>query len=180
MSDYKRQGKEALAALTGAFHRPSVPLVNGVPGRAGVRYDHSPQDAAIYFAQLAAMRRVPHRVLDGREDIQGYLDEVLAMPWPRWWPGRPWEVRLTVEPGVRFAHYRSGVITLPEQVNEPVVLHEIAHHFTTIAIGHHGNRSPEFHGTGFVAAFLDLIEHVMNRAAADCFRECFAAEGLSV
>jgi len=58
--------------------------------------------------------------------------------------------------------------------------HEIAHHFAPVPTGPHGTRSPGHHGPAFVAAYLDLIEHVMNKEAANVFRECFVAEGISV
>lgn len=177
MVDHEREGRKVVAQFEGLFRGPQVPLVTGVPVRNTTRYSHHPQDAAVYFGQLVAIELVPHRILRGREEVQGYLDEVLGMPWPRLRQGQAWEARLEITQAA-VAHYRSGVITVPEVVREPVVLHEVAHHFAPVPVGHHGSRTPEHHGAAWVAAYLDLIEHVMNPAAASMFRECFAAEGV--
>lgn len=167
----------ALVALGEMFRAPRVPLVTGVPVQAPVRYERSPVTAGVVAGQRTATSLVPHRILRGGE-IQAYVDQVLMMPWPRWRQGEQWPVVVRVTDSLRYAEYRSGVITVPPIVQETVVLHELAHHFTTVAMIGHG--PVEFHGPAWVAAYLDLIEHVMNQAAADSFRECFAAEGISV
>lgn len=180
MTDYKRSGKAAVDGLRNLFRAPQVPLVTGMPGRKPVRYDRNAQDAAVYFGQFAAMDRLRQcRVLNGAE-IQPYVDAVLAMPWPRWRQGEQWAVVVNVVSNSPTAHYRSGVITVPERIPELIVLHEVAHHFAPPVGGHHGSADPQFHGPAWVAAYLDLIEHVVNAAAAGVFRECLEAEGISV
>jgi putative metallohydrolase (TIGR04338 family) len=156
-----------------------VPLVTGLPVRSGVRYERSAVAAGVVTGQQRAIMLASGRILRGQREIQGYVNEVLAMPWPRWRVGAQWPVVVRVTDGVRFAEYRSGVVTLPGVVPEPVVLHEIAHHFTTVARVGPASET-EYHGPAWVAAYLDLIEHVMNAEASRVFRECFAAEGISV
>jgi len=179
MTNYARTVRAGLAPLAAIFSGPPNPLITGPRGPAPVRYDRNTSDSRVYLAQLSAIERVPHRILRGPE-IQLYVDQVMAMPWPRWRQGAQWGVTVNVMFDATFALYRSGVITVPGAVQEPVVLHEIAHHFAPVPTGPHGTRSPGHHGPAFVAAYLDLIEHVMNEEAANVFRQCFVAEGISV
>lgn len=182
MSNYKQAGKTALDGLQAIFNRPGPPLVTGPRVHNTVRYSRSAQDEAVYIAQLLMMRDVPHRTLVGHE-VQEYVNEVLAMPWPRWREGDQWPIQvklvpdLTAESGV--AEIRSGVVYLPPSVSEVIVLHELAHHFAPVPSGWHGSRMPVPHGLSFVLAFLDLVEHVMNANAASVLRGWLTAEGIS-
>lgn len=148
-------------------------MVTGVPVHNARRYSNDPRDAAVFMAQLRLIKTAPHRMLVGPE-IQAYVEEVLAMGWQRWRAGHsgPVEVRivhgLTAENGT--ALYRSGSIYVPPAVEEIIVLHELGHHLSP-ALPPHGDQ--------FVTVFLDLIERVMNKAAAQTLRECLATEGIS-
>jgi hypothetical protein len=143
------------------FAGPTAPLVVA-PGRPqfAPRYQRNDRESGIYMGQLTAMVRL-HKATGhvGRRlvgpEIQRYVDEVLAMPWPRWRSGP--------------AEYRSGVLSLPPEVDEPFVLHELAHHLG----------APSDHGQAFVRAYLDLLENVMNRETSLLFSAAFMAEGIS-
>jgi putative metallohydrolase (TIGR04338 family) len=160
--------KDFLTSLQKTFDRQGPRMVTGVPAATPVRYERTTDGVPVYAAQKHLMAILPHRTLVGSE-IQDYADEVLAMPWPRWWTGPLPGVLIRVHP-VRYAAYVSGVIHVPDVVGELVLLHELAHHLA-------GPLNE--HDTGFVQAYLDLVEHVMNPAARARFIECLAAEGVS-
>lgn len=170
--------KDPVAGLRTVFEHPGPRLVTGVPVQWPCRYQRSDVTSAVYFAQLAGIASVPCRMLVGQPQMQEYVDEVLRMPWPRWRVGPQWPVRVKVVPGYDRASYGSGTLCVPPRVEELIVLHELAHHLAPVTTGHHGTLVPEHHGDRFVSAYLDLIEHVMNPAAADRFRECFTTEGV--
>jgi hypothetical protein len=161
------------------FAGPTAPLATA-PGRPQFarRYQRSPQETGIYMGQLTAMVRL-HKATGhvGRRlvgpEIQQYVDEVLAMPWPRWRSGPTWGAVVRIVPGLNAtngsAEYRSGVLSLPPEVDEPFVLHELAHHLG----------APTDHGQSFVRAYLNLLENVMNRDTALLFCAAFEAEGIS-
>jgi hypothetical protein len=165
--------------LAKMFARPGPPLAVA-PGRSQFarRYQRSPQETGIYMGQLVAMQHLYDttghvgRRLVGSE-IQRYVDEVLAMPWPRWRSGPTWGAVVRLVPGLNAktgsAEYRSGVLFLPPEVDEPFILHELAHHLG----------APTDHGPSFVAAYLDLLENVMNRETTLIFKAAFEAEGIS-
>jgi len=171
--------KAAMDGLAKIWARPAQPLI-AAPGRPQFarRYQRSPQETGIYMGQLVAMQRLYKatghvgRRLVGSE-IQQYVDEVLAMPWPRWRSGPAWGAVVKLVPGLNgsngAAEYRSGVLFLPPEVDEPFVLHELAHHLG----------APTDHGPAFVAAYLDLLENVMNAGTAFIFKAAFEAEGIS-
>lgn len=179
MTDHARPVLAAMDGLAKMFARPGPPLVVA-PGRPQFsrRYQRSPQETGIYMGQLVAMQHLQDttghvgRRLAGPE-IQQYVDEVLAMPWPRWRSGPTWGAVVRLVPGLNAsngsAEYRSGVLFLPPEVDEPIVLHELAHHLG----------APTDHETAFVRAYLDLLENVMNRETAQLFQAAFAAEGIS-
>jgi hypothetical protein len=165
--------------LAKMFTRPGPPLAVA-PGRPqfATRYQRNDRETGVYMGQLVAMQRL-HKATGhvGRRlvgpEIQQYVDEVLAMPWPRWRSGPTWGAGVRLVPGLNAktgsAEYRSGVLFLPPEVDEPFVLHELAHHLG----------APSDHGPAFVAAYLDLLENVMNRETAQLFQASFAAEGIS-
>lgn len=163
-----------LDGLRKTFAIPQPRLVTGVPVHNARRYSRDANDAALFFAQEEMVRTVPHRTLVASE-IQAYVDEVLAMPWPRWREGEQWPVAVVTVPGLTprngTAIYKSGTMYVRQVEDEVIVLHELAHHFAP------DHRAP--HGAAFLAAFLDLIEHVMNPPAAGAMRECLAMEGIS-
>jgi len=170
---YSRKAGAMLDGLRKIFDRPGPRLVTGQPVHNARHYSRDTHDSALWWAQLDFQLHVPQRTLVGPE-IQQYVDEVLAMPWPRWRQGEQWPVTvhlvhgLTAETGT--AQYRSGVAHLPTSVQELIVLHELAHHLAPCRPTHAGP---------FLAALLDLIEHVMNAAAAGAMRKYLALEGIS-
>lgn len=163
---------DPIKGLQQLFARPQPPRVMGQRDHALRRYSRTERDAAVYMAQAAMILTVPHRTLVGPE-VQAYVNEVLAMPWPRWRQGEQWPVIVRLVPGLTaetgVAQLRSGVAFLPDPVSEVIVLHELAHHLAPCVPPH---------GTVFVVAFLDLIEHVMNKAAAMALRKHLVLEGI--
>jgi putative metallohydrolase (TIGR04338 family) len=110
--------------------------------------------------------------------VQRYVDAVLAMAVVRQrWPGAtPLTVRR--RRGATGAHYELGddgaLIAVPDgrghwALRELVVLHEIAHHLSTV--------DPP-HGPEFVATFCDLADAVMGPEVAHVLRVVYAKEGV--
>lgn len=143
------------------------PLQVGAPVRQ-VRYYRDEATEGVYCAELDARPEVTSRILVGGE-IQTYVDEVLAMPWPRWRVGPMWPATVRI---AGKAEYGSGIITVPSPVTEPIVLHEIAHHFTL-------RRRDRAHYPPFGAAFIDLLTHVMNPAKAAVFADHLRRNGIA-
>lgn len=85
------------------------------------------------------------------ESVQAYCDKVTGMV-------KDIPVRVRARKGDSYAHYKSGVVAVPDgrhrwAMREIVILHELAHHLTRHAGGH---------GPEFVAAFIDLLSRVMG------------------
>jgi putative metallohydrolase (TIGR04338 family) len=99
-------------------------------------------------------------------DVQGYVDRVLAHPGVVAQYGRT-TIRVRKRKGNTKAHYCMGEIALPDDkwaLNETVVLHEIAHHFSP---GDH-------HGEKFTKAYLTLVGLVMGPEAELVLRMLYA------
>lgn len=105
------------------------------------------------------------------ESIQAYVDRVLALPAVAQVNDRG-PVKVRKRRGDRFATYDwAGYINIPDAkwaMNEPVVLHELAHH---LAYG-------DLHGPRFREAFCYLIEESMSPEAAFYLRSSFIEAGL--
>jgi putative metallohydrolase (TIGR04338 family) len=112
------------------------------------------------------------------DDVQRYVDEVLAMPAvrQRWPQAGPLNVR--ARRGTTAAHYECGadgaLIAVPDRratwaLRELVVLHELAHHLTV---------ADPPHGSAFVATFGELAGVVMGPEVAHVLRVVYAKEGV--
>src|SRR4029077_6439228 len=97
----------------------------GAPVRQ-TRYYRDSATEGVYCAELDARPNVASRVLVG-DEIQTVREEVVSMPWPRWRDGPMWPATVRIS---NKAEYRSGIITVPSPVTEPIVLPGIAHHFS--------------------------------------------------
>jgi putative metallohydrolase (TIGR04338 family) len=114
--------------------------------------------------------------LDG---VQRYVDQVLALNWVRTtWPtlaAQPVTVR--ARKGDAFAHYRLGVIAVPEHkgniswaMREMVVLHELAHHLA---------RGGESHGVHFVSTYLHLVKELVGDEVGLLLTDAFSRNGVA-
>ncbi|EKF25819.1 hypothetical protein C731_0159 [Mycolicibacterium hassiacum DSM 44199] len=120
----------------------------------------------------------PEAKFGSREDVQRYVDDVLALPGvrARWPDAGPLNVR--GRRGERAAHYEltdaGAVIAVPDAsarwaLRELVVLHEIAHHLC--------DAEPP-HGPEFVATFCELAATVMGPEVGHVLRVVYAKEGV--
>lgn len=112
--------------------------------------------------------------------VQRYVDAVLALNWVRSrWPHASTAVSVRARRGAAKATYdrASGTISLPPfetagrwSLRELVVLHELAHHFTSADTAPHG---PEF-----VANLLVLVEELIGPEAEFLLRTTYAENGV--
>lgn len=109
--------------------------------------------------------------------VQRYVDAVLGLTQVQRAYGRATRpVTVRERKGTAFAHYEYNVIAVPPHqgsksswaMREVVVLHELAHHLDGSYSG--------AHGSGFVAAFLFLIQEVMGFEASFILRSLFDGE----
>jgi putative metallohydrolase (TIGR04338 family) len=125
-----------------------------------------------------ALTLPPEARFGSADDVQRYLDRVLALPAVRQrWP-EPGPVGVRARRGVRAAHYeRAGTdacIAVPEQrstwaLRELVVLHELAHHLST---------AEPAHGPEFVTTLCELADAVMGPEVGHVLRVVYAQEGV--
>ncbi len=95
------------------------------------------------------------------DSIQRYVDAVLALAWvkERWPVQANKPVLVQRRPGDDAAHYRRGVIAIPDHgvrwaMRETTVLHELAHHLD--------NFFGPAHGSTMQATLVDLMSIAMG------------------
>lgn len=119
-----------------------------------------------FFGQKLPL--VPPRKFGNIEGVQAFVDAVLAMPsvTERWPVNRPVPT-VRARQGDAKAHYASlpNEIAVPDHkgvwsswaMTEFVILHELAHYFTTDIVDPTGA-----HGTQFCICFMDLLQKVLG------------------
>jgi putative metallohydrolase (TIGR04338 family) len=111
--------------------------------------------------------------------VQRYVDQVLALNWVRaTWPtlsAQPVKVR--ARRGDSWAHYRLGVIAVPDHqqgiswaMREMVIIHELAHHLA---------RGGEAHGVQFVSTYLHLVKELVGDEVGLLLTDAFAQHGVA-
>jgi putative metallohydrolase (TIGR04338 family) len=126
-----------------------------------IRYGvDAPQDTRMYDAeQYARDLNLPgERRFTTLAEIQAYVDELTATPWPTWRTTGSLTVK---QQPIHTCVYGSGVIRIPSEptwfvlaARELVLLHEYAHALT-------GRYDHEYL---FVRAMLDLVSHHLPTA----------------
>lgn len=112
------------------------------------------------------------------DSVQRYVDKVLALNWVRTtWPSASYPVKVRARRGDAKAHYRLGVIAVPDHaqgvswaMREMVVLHELAHHFA---------RGGESHGVQFVSTYLHLVKELVGDEVGLILTDAFAQHGVA-
>jgi putative metallohydrolase (TIGR04338 family) len=113
------------------------------------------------------------------DGVQRYVDQVLALNWVRsTWPTSAVQpVKVRARQGDTGAHYRLGVISVPDHgqgiswaMREMIVLHELAHHFA---------RGGESHGVQFVSTYLHLVKELVGDEVGLLLTDAFAQYGVA-
>lgn len=126
----------------------------------------------------------PERRFNGIDEVQAYVDEVLALPavrarWPRA-AARPVRVRARRGPGRAHYEFDGAVMAIPVTGaasewarRELVVLHEIAHHLGATVPAPDG-----MHGRAFRARLIDLVTVVLGPETGFALRVLLADQGV--
>ena len=116
------------------------------------------RDNPLFTIEGITLTLPPEGKFSGVEDVQRYVDRVLALPAVVEQYGRS-KVAVRSRKGQRMAHYEphNRTIAVPEgrrwALREIVVLHELAHHF---------DRSAPAHGPKFTSTLITLLTLVMG------------------
>lgn len=112
-------------------------------------------------------------------EVQVWVDKLLGSAWwKRRYPGLPaGSIEITSGAGYRnaVAHYswHGRSISLPLWARKDwVVCHELAHHATGLV---YGDDAIPAHGREFARVYVDLVSHVMGKAAGDALKASFRA-----
>lgn len=124
------------------------------------------------------------RVFGRVEDVQGYVDTVLAFtPVAQRFERASLPVTVRTRKGHTHAHYehatweKGPVIAVPDTafgLRETTVLHEIAHHLDP------RNRDSRAHGASFTETLVALFELVIGPEAAHLLRTAYATHGVPI